>query len=86
MYVPALSLSVSVLVPPMNVGVAPTTEPLVPCCTVKLWASGELLVKLIVTVPAFAVSVLLVNFKCTDGSAETVSELLAPVAALDELG
>ena len=61
----------------MNVGVAPSTGPLVPCWTVRLWASGELLVKLIVTVPAFAVSVLLVNFKAPDGSAAIESELLA---------
>ncbi|MFZ0973995.1 MAG: hypothetical protein WAN22_17320 [Solirubrobacteraceae bacterium] len=51
----------------------------------KLWASGELLVKLIVTVPAFAVSVLLVNLSAPLGSAESVSVLLAPVAALDVL-
>ena len=38
--------------------------------------------KLIVTVPALAVSVLLVNFNAPDGSAATASELLA---ALDEL-
>lgn len=62
----------------MNVGVAPSTGPLVPCWTVRLWASGELLVKLIVTVPAFAVSELLVNFNAPDGSAATASELLAP--------
>ncbi len=61
----------------MKVGVAPSTGPLVPCWTVRLWASGELLVKLIVTVPAFAVSVLLVNFKAPDGSAAIESELLA---------
>jgi len=61
----------------MKVGVAPSTGPLVPCWTVRLWASGELLVKLIVTVPAFAVSVLLVNFKAPDGSAAIASELLA---------
>ena len=61
----------------MKVGVAPSTGPLVPCWTVRLWASGELLVKLIVTVPAFAVSVLVVNFKAPDGSAAIESELLA---------
>jgi hypothetical protein len=61
----------------MKVGVAPSTGPLVPCWTVRLWASGELLVKLIVTVPAFAVSVLVVNFKAPDGSAAIASELLA---------
>ena len=33
--------------------------------------------KLIVTVPAFAMSVLLVNFKAPEGSAPTDSELLA---------
>ncbi|MGH2883838.1 MAG: hypothetical protein ACRDPA_14275, partial [Solirubrobacteraceae bacterium] len=33
--------------------------------------------KLIVTVPAFAVSVLLVNFRAPDGSAAIESELLA---------
>jgi hypothetical protein len=36
------------------------------------------LVKLIVTVPAFAVSELLVNFKAPDGSAAIASELVAP--------
>ena len=74
---PALRVSFRVLVPPMKVGVAPSTGPLVPCWTVRLWASGELLVKLIVTVPAFARSVLLVNFKAPDGSAAIASELLA---------
>ena len=80
---PALSVSFRVFVPPVNVGVAPTTAPLVPCWTVRLCASGELLVKLIVTVPAFAVSVLLVNFNAPDGSAATEIELLA---ALDVAG
>jgi hypothetical protein len=42
-----------------------------------LWASGELFVKLIVTVPAFAVSDDLVNFREPVGSAATESELLA---------
>ena len=74
-----MSVSFSVLVPPMNVGVAPSTGPLVPCWTVKLWASGELLVKLIVTVPAFAVTELLVNFNAPDGSAAIETELLAAV-------
>jgi hypothetical protein len=46
-----------------------------------LWASGELLVKLIVTVPAFAVSELLVNFNAPDGSAAIDSELLDGAAA-----
>jgi len=72
----------------MNVGVAPTTGPLVPCWTVRLCASGELLVKLIVTAPAFAVSVLLVNFNAPDGSAATEIELLVAleVAAVDVAG
>ena len=67
----------------MNVGVAPSTGPLVPCWTVRLWASGELFVKLIVTVPALAVSVLLVNFNAPEGSAAIASALLAPAAVLD---
>ena len=76
------------MVPPMNVGVAPTTDPLVPCWTVRLCASGELLVKLIVTVPAFAVSVPLVNFNAPDGSAANEIELLVAldVAAVDVAG
>jgi hypothetical protein len=43
------------------------------------------LVKLIVTVPAFAVSVLLVNLSAPLGSADWASVLLAPAAALDVL-
>src|ERR1700733_6720851 len=67
----------------MKVGVAPSTEPLVPCWTVRLCAKGELFVKLIVTVPALAVSVLLVNFNAPEGSAAIDKALLAPAAALD---
>lgn len=79
-----MRVSFTVLVPPMNVGVAPSTGPLVPCCTVRLCASGELLVKLIVTVPAFAVSVLLVNFNAPDGSAATEIVLLAALGAPED--
>jgi hypothetical protein len=42
-----------------------------------LCASGELFVKLIVTVPAFAVSDDFVNFSAPDGSAAIESELIA---------
>jgi hypothetical protein len=78
-----LSVTLSVLVPPVNVGVAPTTAPLVPSWIVRLCASGEALVKLIVTVPAFAVSVLFVNLSWPLGSAAIDCEPpAAPLAAL----
>jgi len=82
-YVPGLSFTVSVFVPPLNVGVAPMVGPLVPCWIVRLCASGEALVNAIVTVPAFAVSDAFVNFSAPLGSAACVSELLgAPLGAL----
>lgn len=71
----------SVLEPPVKVGVAPTTEPLEPA-TVRLCPSGALLAKLIVTVPALALSVVLENLSWPDGSALTASGPLPPVAAL----
>lgn len=75
---PGLRLSVSVFVPPMNVGVAPITGPVVPFRTVTLCASGALLVNAILTVPAFAVSDVLVNFSAPPGFAASAS---VPVAA-----
>ena len=44
-----------------------------------MWASGELLLKVIVTVPAVAVSELLVNFNAPDGSAAIDTEPPAPL-------
>jgi hypothetical protein len=71
-------VTVSFLVAPENVGVAPITDPLVPCWMVMLWGSEDLLVKSIVTLPALAVSELLVNFSAPLGSAESLIELPAP--------
>ena len=53
---PGLSASVSVLVPPANVGVAPST--VLPFAIVTLCSSGDMLAIVIVTVPAFAASCL----------------------------
>jgi hypothetical protein len=70
-------VTVSVLVPPENVGVAPITWPLVPWRIVTLWASGELLMNCIKIVPAFAVSELLVNLSLPLGSAAIVKAVPA---------
>jgi hypothetical protein len=59
---------VRVFVPPLNVGVAPSTVPLEDA-SVKLWARGEELVKSIVTLPAFALSELVVNMSIPLGFA-----------------
>jgi hypothetical protein len=81
--VPGLSVTVSVLLPPLNVGVAPTVGPLVPCWIVKLWATCEEFVKLIVTLPALADSEDFVNFSAPLGSADCVSAAPPPPAAED---
>jgi hypothetical protein len=83
-----LSFTLSVLVPPSNVGVAPTVAPVapVPCWIVRLCASGEPLVNLIVTVPAVACSELVVNLSWPLGSAATASDPpAAPPVALAAL-
>jgi hypothetical protein len=72
-YVPGLRSTVSVFVPPWNVGVAPTVGPLVPCSIVRLCAIGEAFANLNVTLPDFAVSEVLVNFNAPPGSAATDS-------------
>jgi hypothetical protein len=59
---------------------------------VMLWASEDELVKSIVTLPAFAVRELLVNFRAPDGSAASLILLPPPLLAaeldvvLDEAG
>lgn len=70
-------MTVRVLVPPENVGVAPTTGPFVPWRIVTLCASGELLVNWIKTVPAFAVSEFVVNLSFPLGSAAIVKAVPA---------
>jgi hypothetical protein len=50
------------------VGVAPSTAPLLDV-TVTLWGRGEVLVKSIVTLPAFADSEVVSNFRAPPGSA-----------------
>jgi hypothetical protein len=75
-YVPGFSVTDRVLLPPWNVGVAPTTEPFVPCWIVRLWPMDEEFVKSIVTLPALAVSELFVNFSAPLGSAAW--EIVAP--------
>jgi 3-phenylpropionate/trans-cinnamate dioxygenase ferredoxin reductase component len=84
-YLPGFSVTVSFLLPPWKVGVAPTSGPLVPCWSVRLWATDEEFVKSIVTFPALAVSVLLVNFSAPLGSApsEIVVAVLGVGAAVD---
>ena len=72
---PGFRFTVRVLVPPWKVGVAPTTGPLVPCWIVMLCISGDMLVKMIATLPAFALSELFVNFSAPLGLAESVRAL-----------
>lgn len=55
LYVPGFRFKDSVLLPPWKVGVAPTTEP-EDDSTVTLCDSGELLAKSIETLPALALS------------------------------
>jgi hypothetical protein len=77
---------VRVRLPPVKVGVAPTTGPLVPFWMVTLCISGAMLVNLISTFPALALNDLDVYFSCPLGSAakgSTVPE--AAGAAAEEL-
>ena len=78
MYVPGLRVTLSVLVPPLNVGVAPTVFPLVPCWIVMLWATDDMLAKWIVTLPALADSESFVNLSCPVGLAASLSVLEPP--------
>ena len=72
-YVPGLSVSVSVLLPPLNVGVAPSSLPPA-VVTVTLCGSGALFVRSIETLPALgAVSDVVSYFSCPDGSAASAS-------------
>jgi hypothetical protein len=71
--VPALTVTLRILLPPLNVGVVPTVGPLEPCWIVRLCATGEPLVNVITTLPAFVLSEVLVNFSAPLGSAATVS-------------
>lgn len=84
MYVPGLRFTVRAFVPPWNVGVAPTTGPLLPCSIVTLCIRGAIFVKSIVTFPVLALSELFVNFNWPPGSAASESEpLLAAGAGAD---
>jgi hypothetical protein len=84
---------VSVLDPPWKVGVAPTTAPEAEA-TVMLCSSGDMFVKAIETLPAFALSELDVYFSWPEGSAASVSEdcpeplvpLAGALAALEVVG
>jgi len=85
-YVPGFRVKTRFFVPPWNVAVAPRTEPLVPCWTVRLCCSPDAFVNLIVTFPAFAVNDVLVNPNWPLGSAASDCELLpCPVAALADV-
>jgi hypothetical protein len=79
-YVPGLSVTVRVFEPPLNVGVAPICVPPLPREIVKLWGTGEPFVNAIVTVPAFAASVVLSNFNAPVGSAASERLELAGAA------
>ena len=77
-YLPRLSVAVTVLVLPSNVGVAATVAP--PALwIVKLWPSGALFVNATVTLPAFAVRLVLSNFSAPPGLA-AMAILLPPPA------
>jgi hypothetical protein len=65
-------LRFSVFDDPWNVGVAPSTLPLVDA-TVRLWGRGEWFVNSIVTPPAFAVRDLVLYDNCPLGFASSVS-------------
>lgn len=83
MYVPGLRFTLNVLLPPWNVGVAPTTEPLLEAI-VRLCATGELFVKSTVTLPADADSDEVSNLSAPLGSAASfnVPPATAELAAL----
>ena len=68
---------------PWNVGVAATVAPLVPCWIVRLWATEDVFVKAIVTLPALTVNELLVNFSWPVGSAATAAADAIPAPELD---
>src|SRR5690242_1416265 len=73
---PGLSVTVKLLVPPSNVGVLPRTL-FAGLMMVTLWEMAELLVNLIVTLPALAVSLLLSNMSMSPmGARVTVLEVL----------
>lgn len=72
--------------PPVNVGVAPTVGPFVPCWTVTLCISGAMLVNRIATFPGVAVNEVRVYFSCPLGSAARVSSFPAwATGAAEEL-
>lgn len=73
-------MSDSVLVAPWNVGVAPTTLP-DEDAMVRLCASDAMLAKAIVTVPALAVSDVVLNFSWPSGSAARASACPPPPVA-----
>ncbi len=80
MYVPGLRFSERVFVPPENVGVAPTTDPLLEAI-VTLCISGDMFVKAIVTLPDDAVSDVVLYLSAPLGSAESFNA--PPVTAED---
>lgn len=72
---PGFRLSVSALVPPWKVGVAPRTLPLGEAI-VTLCATGELLVNWTVTLPAFALNDFVLYLSVPLGSAESFTAAL----------
>jgi hypothetical protein len=79
--VPALRVSESVFAPPWKVGVCPSTDPEEEA-RVRLWDSGAEFVKSIVTVPAFAVRELALNFSWPSGLAARLKAPAAPAGVL----
>jgi hypothetical protein len=77
---PGFRVTDTVLVPPWNTGVLPTTVPEL-VAIVMSCISGALLVNLSVSFPAFAVSELWVNFSAPLGSAELVMVFPPPLGA-----
>jgi hypothetical protein len=80
--VPGVSITVKLLGSPWNVGVWPRILLLESTIT-TLCGNGALLVKSIVTFPAWLASVLCVNFNCPDGSA-VIATVCASVEVADE--
>ena len=69
---PGFSVTVTVLLPPVKVGVEPTTEP-DDEAIVRLCSTGDLFSNEIVADPAFAVSEAVVNFSWPSGFAASES-------------
>jgi hypothetical protein len=80
-YVPGVGVTVKLLDSPWNVGVWPRIL-LLESTSTTLCGNGALLVKSIVTFPAWLASVLCVNLSCPDGSA-VIATVCASVDAAD---